>query len=365
MYSEAHTWPLLASATTCYTTGGRRLDDAVCLATESHVVSLSNLFDTPQISRQELLRQDYICVGFSTLSGWEALVLLNHPAKSTQEEELEQPEVVSRSEVVSLSVAQLVLRNNQKALSIDLDFRPLAPTLCQLNNDVVGVWLASADHNQLQLWRQQDDELVRCELDALDGVAWLVASPVMALDWMFDNESSILAVACQDGTIRLIIYEYNDERLTVLSTVDVIVDGPIVCVCLQLKEDRIHAVVGSLCGYVCELYFNKITSKLEGPFMVAAAYGEDSVLAVHALDQRVVVGTHSGRCTVYELEGGNYQRQWECKLPYSVHGVILLRDSDRFLVTTRRSLHLFKRQYDANLAKQRLANMVRSMYWCN
>lgn len=367
------------------------------------------------------------------------------PSNAMLHSEYSTPVVPIYPSSLTLSVSKLVLRrrlssraNNGEYYSVDLPFRPLAPTLVyQLaqpsepgteqhgSNNIpafFGVWLASSDHNQLQFWQPDPDHpnsLVQRQLESLgeddfhfgtddpaepSSSAWMMDSPVMALDCTTQlspasSSSSLccrclLVAACQDGTIRLIRFHVDKEhRFVNLVAHTVIVDGPIVCLNIQKKpaaqmleptdknkliygydgeEDNHcdHVVVGSLCGYVCELYLTDNKTGMEGPFMVASDFWrsqdlEDSVLAVHALNDRVALGTQSGRCFIYEqrkVDGRSFDLMWRCQLPYSVHGIVLL-DSDRLLVTTRRSLHLFhghKIVYSAELAKMRLEEMCKN-----
>jgi hypothetical protein len=158
----------------------------------------------------------------------------------------------------------------------------------------------------------------------------------------------------------------------------------------QHQRRRRHVVVGSLCGYVTELYETASTDDLssslslwDGPYMVAEGLwnqklkSEDSVLAVHAYhDNSVVLGTLSGRCLLYQKYGDTYELVWECRLPYSIHAVchvpvVTPAKSDTattvqplppaLLVTTRRSVHLLtpkRPRYSSSLAKERLEKLL-------
>jgi len=294
-------------------------------------------------------------------------------------------------------MAELVLHNKEtyKTYRTQLDFRPLTPVLCAIN-DRVGIWLGSSDHNKLQFWQpDQPGDRETHFVGSLRSVelqdeAFQFDSPVMALDCVPNetDEGYWLAVGCQDGTIRIIALGLvAGESQTLLpssvSETTVIVDGPIVCITLQRREIKHggpRVLVGSLCGYVCEMILSNPRTQTsadewEGPKMVAEGFwnarlhAEDSVLAVCApahntQDGRVAIGTHAGRCKVYDTVDGKYELHWECQLPYPVHGLALLSSPDQVVVTTRKSLHLFraeKRSYNAESAKQRLLSFAEAL----
>jgi len=313
---------------------------------------------------------------------------------------------------------------------VGLDFRPLAPTLCRLSTSspetigdvdttpirAVGVWIGSSDHCKLQLWVPTTSSappatgtLPTLQQVELNDPAFEFVSSIMAIDcschccdsdnvWSHTRNQAenhvltalhCLAVLCQDGTIRLINFNWKQSKgadsSLILCTPEhvtettVIVDGPLTCVSLERCHRTsnnslyaMHAVVGSLCGYVCELWLpasspprasgsqgesqeenSAIRSAAfvnsnywDGPAMVAEGFWnswletEDSVLAVasyHGDDGDgcrccwVAVGTHSGRCMIYEKPSGdgNYELHWSCQLPYSVHGISFVNGSMR------------------------------------
>ena len=313
------------------------------------------------------------------------------------------------------SRAKILLRNRQTGQEYQqaLSTRPLAPTLCLVDNKHVLLWLGNADLNVLQLWypsslsssslssSENDHDHDQNRLVLYPNVPLEVAtvtSPVMAVDVLLlenlHNTTCALALACQNGTIQLSVFTIqcqvdNDatEHCSVVSLqftdiqhVSVVVDGPIVSVHLQNHLETIQAVAGSLCGYVCEMVYSKHTRQWSRPYMVAEGFTrrrrrqqqrqqqseEDSVLSVHAFETFVFVGTFTGKCLVYEktLQASaddEYQLLWQCQLPYSVHQIVAM-STTRFVVTTRRSVHLFggKRiHYDVELAHQRLCELLR------
>jgi hypothetical protein len=251
-----------------------------------------------------------------------------------------------------------------------LDFRPLAPTICHIgsatpNSTVTaGIWLGSPDNNKLHCFiaNAQNASL---ELKENEDPAFSFVSPIMAIDFlMIENDTkghlNCLAVACQDGTIRTITFSHANGGFCNICHTQVIVDGPIVCIDLTVVKNTGFLLVtaGSLCGYVTELFVDPSTCASNGPYMVAEGLwnasldSEDSVLTVQASGSTVLIGTFCGRVLLFVKDGSSqdgpggqasreYRLHWYCQLPYSVHSVCFLDDA-RLLVTTRRSLHVFK-----------------------
>ncbi|VEU38734.1 unnamed protein product [Pseudo-nitzschia multistriata] len=338
-----------------------------------------------------------------------------------------------------------------------LDFRPLCPCLARwkqeqfpgsnnnnsdsknipgaTTNTFVGIWLGSADDATLRLYVPSSNDPRALVSVALPQEHFSVDSPVMALDFRSvsweghsDTRKSktenlalpepapltthTLAVACQDGTIRLITW--RDRSMgdgTIKSNYyghfgeiwsqKVIVDGPLVCIKLDYNHfASFRVIVGSLCGYVCQLtYDNRCSgseSSWEGPFMIvqdlfnSSINTEESVLAVDVFDNYVVIGTQLGRCLLYATyDSENYFPVWQTVLPYPIHGTkIISRKGERpsvasceegelsealsVAVITRRSFHLFdavrggipwrrkptKEHYSPELAKIRLSKIL-------
>lgn len=322
-----------------------------------------------------------------------------------QEEEGEDQEEVE-------AVAWLVLQHRQdntRIFSKPLSFRPLSPCLCHLpagdyssddddddNSSSVGVWVGSADDSQLRLYQVQGEALVQVPFQFEGKDTMKFQTPIMAVSWLGLSSSStnkeeetkkegeastpiscFLGVACQDGTVRFLDFTWNRHRTRTNSValaleLTVVVDGPIVAMHLARKDDNtIEAIIGSLCGYVARFLKttnanNNTSNNWQGPFMVAEGFTfqkqEDSVLSVHCWDDKVAVGTVSGRCLLY---GHQHQQQqqggddddyglpfWDCKLPAPIHGICPIRLSNAprdpgthsllLLITTRRSVHIFQ-----------------------
>jgi len=320
--------------------------------------------------------------------------------------------------------------------SASLDFRPLCPCVArwrkeapsrineeagnEANTEIVGVWLGSADDATLRFYVPSSDDPYSLLSVALPEEHFSVDSPVMALDFCTVNwqdakreqinknnkndiikenkndkekiENSLvtavtrtttkhtLACACQDGTIQLITFQsQQDDLFFDVTSKKIVVDGPLVC--LKLDYNRytsLRVIVGSLCGYVCQLTYDHDynnhndghhCSSWEGPFMIAQdlwnpmTNTEESVLVVDVYKNYIVIGTQLGRCVLYATyDSEKYFLVWQVMLPYSVHGITIINsknatnktgntssDSDKeetcsisLAVTTRRSFHLFE-----------------------
>ena len=309
-----------------------------------------------------------------------------------------------------------------------LDFRPLCPCIARWgernpigsNNEIdqnggsgdncfVGIWLGSADDATLRLYAPSSNDPQSLTSVVLPEEHFAVDSPVMAIDFCSvrwpnrdekgwrGNDNAVLpttthtlAIACQDGTIQLITWSdpiksdgtptptsdaTASDLFGVISSKKVIVDGPLVCLKLDYNESTsLRVIVGSLCGYVCQLIYNNDNRGIpsdsfwEGPYMVvqdlfnSSINIEESVLTVDAWDNYVAVGTQLGRCLLYATsDSENYFLVWQAVLPYPVHGVAIInmRDTEggrndtnqqkgemepttmRLAVTTRRSFHIF------------------------
>lgn len=271
----------------------------------------------------------------------------------------------------SEQIALLVLRKQNvhdasttTEFSVALDFRPLAPTICALRcmdaeETPAIILFGSADNNKLH-WYEADSISLSLRPRSIESEAFLFSSPVMAIDFKVLNEQqlNILAVSCQDGTLRTILFRYTEPGdLIDIRYSQVIVDGPLVCTCVQVIDDGwIQVTSGSLYGYVTELEVNSHTGQSRGPYMVAEGFwnaavrAEDSVLVVHALKDYVLVGTQSGCVLVFQkmVSAGmgnrrDYCLAWQCKLPYPIYSLCTICDESKILVTTRRSVHIFQR----------------------
>jgi hypothetical protein len=249
---------------------------------------------------------------------------------------------------------QLVLQTLQGDYTAVLaNFRPLCPCVARWGNDSIGVWLGSADDARLRLYIPDESDGTLQQSTSLAEECFTFKTPVMAIDFISTEYSTeVLAVACQDGTIQLITW--TGDMFDDLNSYQVIVDGPILSLQLRALSDSLEVVVGSLCGYVCQLSRSHSShdNRWEGPTMVVQGYqnqaiqAEDSVLTVHLCDEFIAVGTHGGRCILYTYCNTMHFKIWECLLPYSVHSIVSQPEEDSngivLLVTTRRSIHVFR-----------------------
>ena len=297
-----------------------------------------------------------------------------------------------------------------------LDFRPLVVHLSEVEdkiNPVLMIWVGSADQNQLHCYtitKQSKPSILRNnevkessngnEKDALgpiridQHVEFVVLSPVMAMQhiqWTELNTTirrHCLIMACQDGTVRLVVFEIlydsaseNQVSFHNVQQNQVIIDGPIAAIHAKRHVTTqtsgpsiIHVTIGSMCGYVAELYMNSSTMEFlpkEGPMMVAQGFWncrlhvEDSVMSVHRYKHYVCIGTQAGRCYIYRnllalnirnsavderltmMEFSNkavYHMEWSCQLPYPVHFIAMPSDQHLFVATSR-SVHLFQQRF--------------------
>ena len=312
-------------------------------------------------------------------------------------------------------------RNHHQTSSFALlNFRPLCPCIgrwgkyrsdipqIQSNDDIednkiTGIWVGSADDASLRFYIPSPDNPRLLISAVLPDEHFSVDSPILALDfcsvkWPDSSSNKVppipthtLAIACQDGTVQLITWKEpntgtgdntstkNSNKYQLfgeLTSQKVIVDGPLIC--LKLVQNQIaplRVIIGSLCGYVCQLSCddtireNSTDLFWEGPHMIVQdlynsnIQTEESVLAIDAWDNYVVAGTHLGRCLLYSThDDQNYYLVWQVVLPYPIHGIRIIKMNRRNLghaptsniheetrscmlslaITTRRSFHVFR-----------------------
>jgi len=280
------------------------------------------------------------------------------------------------------------LRQSSFAL---LDFRPLCPCIAQWGGNPY-IWVGSADDAMLRLYAPSGHDPRSLIPVLLPEEHFFIRSPVMGLDFLSHDGRHTLAVACQDGTIQLITWSDADKSAITksifgdLQSQKVIVDGPLVCLKLDCNQ---RVMVGSLCGFVCQLNWDDNSKLWEGPHMVVQDLlqntMEESVLAVDVWKNYVAIGTHAGRCLLYAThDGENYFMVWQCVLPYPVHDICILTTNQETLklaVTTRRSFHVFSKirgkaviwnempktreKYSSELGKTKLENILKEIRKAN
>ncbi|GAX17173.1 hypothetical protein FisN_10Lh020 [Fistulifera solaris] len=399
-------WPL-TGGTTCYTGIHNRKG-----ATEWHTLHLTT--DNTLSSRLITSRDNaLVCVGYSATESHECLVLLDLSRFDTPETLLDpaltannndrgdwDDQSVSNATVttttstlgtranspenvptqlstlsfeslppplqpppVTEAIALLMIRSladSSVKFTKTLDYRPLSPLLCCFSDDCQGVWLGSSDHNELHLFVCRQSSAWQ-EYDLSHMSEFQLTSPVMSIDFCPPN---CLAVACQDGTIRIITFSSFDGLVfSNVTQQQVMVDGPIVCLSLRSLEANNQWLVtaGSLCGYAMEWRVDAKQPNVSNPAMIAKGFwnaaiaAEDSVMAICSLDDRVLMGTQSGKLLLYGIDHNqnlenrensfkrHFRLLWQCQLPYSIHGLDFLSNNDEtLLVTTRKSIHIFQ-----------------------
>jgi hypothetical protein len=309
-------------------------------------------------------------------------------SSSTPKDQVDAEDVLE-SKKSRVDKARLILKNSktEKEYFAFMDFRPLCPCVSSM-----GIWLGSADDSVLRLFVPKDEDRRLHAHTALPAEHFTFSTPIMALDYLevgggddddstntHKNSTRILAVACQDGTISVSSWGGNNDDFDDVTSSQVVVDGPLVCLQLSLipkqqqqqqqqqpNEPNVRLVVGSLCGYVCEMVYT--AGKWNGPFMIMnegfwnqALEAEDSVLAVSTWESTshvyIAMGTQLGRLLLYRKDQGKeqYRKLWECLLPYSVHGVVAKHNDEQqeqepkrlqLVTTTRRSVHVFEETID-------------------
>lgn len=272
----------------------------------------------------------------------------------------EGPDIV---EEIGRTKATLILRRNESDVyRRNVTFRPVSPTVAEFvssqGRTVTGLFVGSSDHNKLY-WYLADSSFGAPVLlqHNLENEVFQVPSCVLGIGFLASNDADsehTLALTCQDGTIRLISFRY-DDRLTedgnfrVTTSETFLVDGPLISVHLTRTDEGMKAAVGSLCGFAARL--DHTGSTWQGPFIIAKGFSnsvgeEDCVLTVHIRKGFVYIGLLSGRLLIFEEErtGKGYVWKWECQLPHSIHGIAVIEERSEtlpyVLVTTRWSIHL-------------------------
>ena len=246
-YSEEYTWNL-TSSTTCYS-GVQRLQDqdeaapAIRFAVGWHTCSLQLVDEeAPVLNSREITNQEndsLVCVGYSSTAEWECLALLDISKLPTDNPDSAEPShqespsiarevaVVEEQSVSSAEatrtrssqtlpsvddatstsplrpdVALLILRHlqTQEEYVVTLDFRPLAPTVCQLTASETGIFLGSPDNHKLRWFRPCKTTTTTTATSTTTGAlearplpshpAFQFASPVMATEF-FDSRDDV------------------------------------------------------------------------------------------------------------------------------------------------------------------------------
>jgi hypothetical protein len=370
-FQEVHV-SQFTSPTTCYT--GCR-SGAGFFATETHSFSYQD--ENMTVTTESLSGSSpKLCVGHDQSGAWELFSFLD--PSLIQEEQVEAPHrrrSVSTSSLPELEsidttpIAWMTLKSREKlapTYTASLTYRPLTPCLMTHQEErQVLVWGGSADDSKPRCFVVDQNQTLRPV--ELDGSAFSFDSPIMVMDSLTQENGCLLAVGCQDGTVRVITFDYqrtgDSLSFSHLESHTVTVDGPIMALNISHQNGKTNLVVGSMCGFVCRL--QQVEENWTGPLMVAEGLcdSEDAVLAVHMFDNMVAFGTHSGRVYVCEQrQDDSYRQLWTCQLPYSIHGLAHVpKTSPTLLVTTRHTFHVFSRncpKYSVSTAKRQLEELM-------
>lgn len=260
-------------------------------------------------------------------------------------------------------------KRSTRTVIIPLDFRPMSVHATEIRmsthaerNDkgsvscceAIGVFVASVEDNKLRLFVATKET---CEngghpyfvpvplfegAQGLDDGPLNFSTPIMAIDAVsarrddrekYHTNVNHLAIACYDGTVRIITYQLkNDSSLycCCVGCATFIVDGPVVSLHFGITGDpslphpssHLFLVAGSLCGFAClfheapllpsfdNLPQNGSTPFFDGPLTVldglydARQEGyEDCVTSVHACSgcqPSIAVGTQGGRVLLFQ-----------------------------------------------------------------
>jgi hypothetical protein len=414
-YAQVHCSHFI-SPTTCYS-GVKRFsrEGKGCLATETDIIRLE-IRNEPMLTGYNLPRQasaDSTCVGCDVLDEQQVYVLLQKKDDDTTN--LEDSTVAtdmghsvsamsrhrhSRSSVSmdSLSDATTTATTSEPlhsslivwksgeapSVSFSVPCRLLCPTLSRTSTkgDYL-LWIGSADDYELRCFRianggSNTNQIQQVDLpEPMEGFT----SPVMALaSYMspIDQQGSkspdtLLAVGCQDGTVRLMRVSCRlklplNISLELFDSYTVIIDGPIMS--LHFSEQRL--LVGSMCGYVCQITRNKKDGSWNDPSLVVTEFlwderhdADDAVLAVTSWkDNRVILGTYAGLIQILFPAGNKHIIEWSCQLPHTVHAIATYEE--HMVVTTKQTLLVFESKqasspYSAEIAKERLCEILETI----
>lgn len=370
-FQEVHV-SQFTSPTTCYT--GCR-SGAGLFATETHSFSYHDenmTFTTESLSAGSSPK---LCVGHDQSDAWELFCFLD--PSLIQGEHMEAPHHGSVSassspeleSTIHTPIAWMTLKSREElapTYTVSLTYRPLTP--CLITHKEEGqllAWVGSADDSKLRCFVVDHNQALRPV--ELDVSAFSFDSPIMVMDSLTQENACLLAVGCQDGTVRVVTFDYkrtgDSLSFSHLESHTVIVDGPIMALNMSHQNGKTKLLVGSMCGFVCQLQQGE--ANWEGPSMVAEGLcaSEDAVLAVHIFDNMVAFGTHSGRVYVCEQrQDDSYRQLWTCQLPYPIHGLTHVpKTPPRLLVTTRHTFHVFSRncpKYSVSRAKRQLEQLM-------
>lgn len=231
--------------------------------------------------------------------------------------------------------------------------------------------------------------------DLTFGNPWHFSSPITLLhSCILQNGGTdplnLLTASCEDGTIRIILFEAHISEaspnkwtmcLKGRSISEFVVDGPITSLSFAIdREKKFHDVkllVGSIYGFGCIFEFDYSQKKFLGPFVIAGGFWnsmyneEDAVTAVKYLKElqngrEILIGLFSGRMILLTQTYGfsdhdefdiqqreQYLRSnymFHVLLPYPVFSLQSMEPHHAFgcdiVVITRRTIHVYRSHID-------------------
>jgi hypothetical protein len=239
------------------------------------------------------------------------------------------------------------------------------------------------------------------------GDAFMCRSSIISMRSYSFRESvdcplHLLAMSCEDGSIRIIFYvAYREEvcpdewntRLDIIKVSELAVDGPITSLSFTVDHERrniVKLLIGSIWGFCCFFDLNECDCTFSGPHNIANGFWnskyseEDAVTSLHHLGisngfNKVLIGLFSGRVillssnTLTEDSMNTKQSDvplssnciFHTLLPYPILAIQSLKPYDAIIpdiiVITRRTIHVFRSSVEkiVNDTKERIENVMR------
>jgi hypothetical protein len=231
-----------------------------------------------------------------------------------------------------------------------------------------------------QLFRSSNEILT----DAMLCKSSIISMTSYSLCKSTESPLHLLAMACEDGSIRIIFYAaYKEEvspdewsvRLDIIKTSDFAVDGPITSLSFTAyhkKGNSVKLLVGSIWGFCCFFDLNECDFTFSGPFEIAkglwnSKYNEDDAvtslrhLRISNGCDEILIGLFSGKVVLLSLSNnltkdsmGAEQRDmiltsnciFHTSLPYPILAIQTLMPHvaliPDIIIITRRSIHVFR-----------------------
>ncbi len=212
-------------------------------------------------------------------------------------------------------------------------------------------------------------------------------SHITAMTCMSTGALYHLAVACKDGTIRVISFSLNNgnthdpdgtKSYSIVAESEFCVDGPILSLAFSCDSEysndtKIKLLAGSINGFAC--YFLQMSDDqgFNGPFPIieglwnAKLSEEDAILCICEFQyggvhngRVVALGLFSGRVLLLGSNSTPFKRDddrypaieqtsphfncvWHCSLPHAVKGITVAQSGmfSDLIICTKKSLHLF------------------------